>query len=69
MLAFAIRWLPFGGGPKEDIFVEFGIHDHDFYSRLHDELVSDIHEVRTVHRKELLKHCRAKLGWTTLRTA
>lgn len=69
MLAFAIRWLPFGGGPREDIFVEFGIPDHEFYARLTTELENDIDDVRTVHRRELLKLCREKSGWTTRRSA
>ncbi|OZC57157.1 hypothetical protein CH289_04545 [Rhodococcus sp. RS1C4] len=34
ILDFALKWLPWGGGPDEDIMVEFGLSTVQFYSRL-----------------------------------
>ncbi|MCK0089235.1 hypothetical protein MWU77_00380 [Rhodococcus sp. F64268] len=34
ILEFAVKWLPFGGGSDEDIFVRFGIGPEEYFSRL-----------------------------------
>jgi hypothetical protein len=34
MVNFALRWLPYGGGPAEDIIVEFGLSSREFFTRL-----------------------------------
>jgi len=34
MLAFAVKWRHWNGGPDEDIFVEFGISAEDYFHRL-----------------------------------
>jgi hypothetical protein len=34
MLDFARRWYPYGGGSAEDILVEFGIGERDYFKRL-----------------------------------
>lgn len=34
MVEFAIRWLPFGGGPRGEIFLEFGLSERGYYERL-----------------------------------
>ena len=31
---FARRWLPYGGGPDDEILVTFGIPGHQFHDRL-----------------------------------
>lgn len=38
MLTFARRWLPYGGGPAEDIMVDFGIAPSAYFARLKDLL-------------------------------
>jgi hypothetical protein len=38
MLDFARRWYPYGGGSAEDILVEFGIGERDYFKRLTDVL-------------------------------
>jgi hypothetical protein len=38
MLDFAHRWYPYGGGSADDILVEFGIGERDFFERLTDVL-------------------------------
>lgn len=35
MVAFALRWAPFGGGSSEDIFVTFGLCERAYFQRLH----------------------------------
>lgn len=34
LLDFALRWYPYGGGTAEDILVEFGISEHEYFRRL-----------------------------------
>lgn len=34
MLDFARRWYPYGGGTAEDILVEFGIGEREYFRRL-----------------------------------
>lgn len=34
ILDFARRWLPYGGGTAEDILVEFGIGEREYFRRL-----------------------------------
>lgn len=41
MVAFAVRWAPFGGGPSDDIFVTFGVSERVFFQRLHRILADD----------------------------
>jgi hypothetical protein len=41
MVDFARRWYPYGGGSAEDILVEFGIGERDFFQRLADVLDSN----------------------------
>lgn len=35
MVAFAVRWAPFGGGSSEDIFITFGLAERTYFQRLH----------------------------------
>lgn len=41
ILAFAVRWLPFGGAPTEDVYVTFGLTHEQFRERLADALVHE----------------------------
>lgn len=36
MLVFALRWLPFGGAPHDDVFVEFGLTAVEYTQRITD---------------------------------
>lgn len=38
ILAFAIRWAPFGGGDPYDIYSNFGIDESVFFTRIIDVL-------------------------------
>lgn len=38
ILDFAQRWYPYGGGTAEDLLVEFGIDEHEYFRRLVDIL-------------------------------
>lgn len=40
ILAFARRWYPYGGGTPEDILVEFGIDEREYFRRL-QEILAD----------------------------
>ena len=41
MLDFARRWYPYSGGSADDILVEFGIGERDYFERLTDALDTD----------------------------
>jgi hypothetical protein len=63
MLAFAVQWMPYGGGDAEDIMVEFGIPPETYFRRLEHLLkdpapVADL-DARTV--AALLHVCRRRL--------
>lgn len=34
LVAFARRWLPYGGGSRGDILVEFGLTEDEYFTRL-----------------------------------
>jgi hypothetical protein len=34
MVEFALRWVPFGNPPEDDLFIRFGMSRATFYSRL-----------------------------------
>lgn len=36
LLLFALRWLPFGGAPQDEVFVEFGMDAYQFTERVAD---------------------------------
>lgn len=59
MLQFALRWLEFCGGPREEIFVEFGISEHEFFRRLHVLLVNRV-ELVPAARERLLTLCKTR---------
>ncbi|PYE17988.1 uncharacterized protein DUF3263 [Williamsia limnetica] len=41
ILDFARRWYPYGGGTAEDILVEFGIGEREYFRRLSGILDDD----------------------------
>lgn len=38
VLAFAVRWLPFGCAPADEVFLTFGVTSEQFRGRLADAL-------------------------------
>ncbi|WP_245555552.1 hypothetical protein [Gordonia soli] len=38
MIAFAVRWAPFGGGTVEDIWTEFGLPERVYFLRMRQVL-------------------------------
>ncbi|MFW0789563.1 DUF3263 domain-containing protein [Gordonia sp. CPCC 205333] len=38
LIDFARRWAPYGGGSDEDILVQFGISEHEYFRRLREAL-------------------------------
>lgn len=63
MLAFAVQWMPYGGGDAEDIMVAFGIPSETYFRRLRNLLADPGQPVdldaRTV--EALLRLCRGRL--------
>lgn len=41
LLTFAVKWLPFGGAPAEDVFVTYGLTYSQFTRRLADALIHE----------------------------
>jgi hypothetical protein len=39
LLVFAIQWLPYGGGPVDEIFIQFGMTPQRFRERLQDIII------------------------------
>ncbi|MGW4126345.1 DUF3263 domain-containing protein [Nocardia sp. NPDC004711] len=61
ILAFAMKWLPFGGG-DEDILPQFGIKPENFYRRLSIIIESrSCGEMDLATRNRLRELCRRKL--------
>lgn len=63
MLAFALQWMPYGGGDAEDIMVAFGIPPKTYFLRLRHLLtepgqLTDL-DARTVDA--LRRVCRVRL--------
>ena len=64
MLAFAIRWLPYGGG-DEQLLPEFGLLPSAFYQRLQTMLISRAFlGIDFAIRQQLLEQCAVKLATT-----
>ncbi len=63
MLAFALQWMPYGGGDAEDIMVAFGIPPETYFRRLRHLLAEPDQltglDARTVDA--LLRVCRGRL--------
>ncbi|MBY4039223.1 DUF3263 domain-containing protein [Rhodococcus fascians] len=52
MLDFASRWVHYGGGSQDDIFVEFGISSTTFFRRL--SLLLDSDDLMPPEKRRLL---------------
>ncbi|QZS52629.1 DUF3263 domain-containing protein [Rhodococcus opacus] len=62
MLAFAMKWLPYGGG-DEQMLPEFGLVPSAFYQRLQTMLISRAFlGIEFATRQQLLEQCAVKLS-------
>ena len=63
MVAFALRWMPYGGGPAEEILVDFGIAPRTYFTRLHELLTDSASPVELEQTRidALLEVCRRRL--------
>ena len=61
MIAFAVSWRRFGGGPDEDIMVRFGLTAPEFFVRLERMLRTGQHGLDEHTADELLRVCRRRL--------
>ncbi|GAF47653.1 DUF3263 domain-containing protein [Rhodococcus wratislaviensis] len=66
ILAFATKWRHWGGGPTEDIFVEFGLTAPQYFERLHQLLRNRnrvaAHGVSPIVHDQLRAICEARLA-------
>lgn len=67
IMAFALKWRHWGGGPAGDIFIEFGLTPVQYFRRLEaflnagaaNHLPADIaQQLRTICRGRLTTSCR-----------
>lgn len=69
MLAFALKWRHWNGGPDEDIFVEFGITPPEFFHRLRVLLTRDRwNRLDPVILDQLVKVCDERIGAIDIRS-
>jgi len=72
VLSFALKWRFWGGGPDEDIFVEFGLTPRQFFVRLQEILRNRryvaILGVSDTAYVQLQTICRMRLAATTRRS-
>jgi hypothetical protein len=64
MLEFVRRWHRFGGGSAQDIFVEFGLNEQEYFSRvlkLVGESAPDDPGVASTADDQIRKVCRWRL--------
>ena len=63
MLEFIRRWHRFGGGSARDIFVEFGLAEHEFFSRTLELLQTGLFAETTDETVEYIrKVCRWRVS-------
>jgi hypothetical protein len=62
MVAFALRWAPFGGGDADEILTEFGLTERVFFLRLRHLLVDPAsHGLDEVTAERLQRICADRL--------
>jgi hypothetical protein len=63
MIEFIRRWYRFGGGSARDIFVEFGLAEHEFFGRTLELLQTGLFTGMTEETAEFIrKVCRWRLS-------
>ena len=63
MIEFIQLWHRFGGGPARDIFVEFGLAEHEFFSRTLELLQTGLFAETTDETVEYIrKVCRWRVS-------
>jgi hypothetical protein len=63
MLEFIRRWHRFGGGSARDIYVEFGLAEHEFFGRTLELLQTGLFAAMTEETAEYIrKVCRWRLS-------
>lgn len=58
IVAFAVRWLPFGGPPVEEVYVTFGLTYEQFRGRLAGALAHEPLRIAPVTTAALAKAYR-----------
>jgi len=64
LLTFAISWLPYGGGPDDQILVNFGLSKQSYLDRLRDVVDRQLAHIHPHTVQRLLQFCdeRHELG-------
>jgi Protein of unknown function (DUF3263) len=55
LLVFAIRWMPYGGGPADEIFIQFGMTPQRFYERLQEVIERHWSRIHPATRSQLVR--------------
>jgi hypothetical protein len=55
LLTFAIQWIPFDGGPADEIFIRFGMTPERFRERLHEVIRCHWCRIHPVTRRHLIR--------------
>ena len=62
-LEFALRWRHWGGGDDEDIFIQFGLHPHQYFLRVRKLLSTSAAETLSFDEKDHNRRiCQARLA-------
>ena len=64
LLTFAISWLPYGGGPDDEILVNFGLSKQSYLDRLRDDVDRHRPHIHPHTLERLIQFCdqRHELG-------
>ena len=57
LLTFAIKWLPYGGGPDDEILVNFGLTKQRYLDRLRDVVDRQLDHIHPQTAARLLRFC------------
>jgi hypothetical protein len=57
LLTFAISWLPYGGGPEDEILVNFGMTKRRYVNRLREVVDRQRHLIHPTVAERLIAFC------------
>jgi len=61
ILNFAVKWLPYGGGSDEEIFIRFGIGPDEYFSRIISAMKANNCDAANIQTVIALAHTRRRL--------
>lgn len=57
LLVFAVRWLPYGGGPDDEILINFGMSPHRYRECLRDTILRQRAHIHPDTAARLIEMC------------